>query len=118
MRAEHLDLYLYCFNSNGNLSVKYHKLDSNGRLFPAEEELNSDTLMLSRAINLDDWLKNRTIQGLPRKSISDGESSYLNLKENSVARFGAGSGRVVLNCSRYPQYSYAELGVRVARVKI
>lgn len=128
-RGEHLDLF--CFNSNGKLSVKYHKLgsngklsvkyhkiDSNGRLVLVEEELDPDTLMRNKGINLDDWLKNHTRQGLPRRNVSDGRSSYWPPRDNSVARFGAYSDRAFLGCSRYPQLSDPEIGVRVACAKI
>ncbi len=90
---------------NGNLDAGYRK------------ELET-CLMEDRTpgIDLDYWLKNATIQGLPPTNNPNGKLYYLcpDKDNNSVARFVAGSGRAGLSCGRYPTFAYSSLGVRLA----
>lgn len=94
--------------------ITYHRFNSSGTLEQVTEPLDSDTLMNDKipGISLEDWLKNPTPQGLPRRGIADGNLWYWFPRAGCVSRFRAGSDRVNLYCLEGPQYSNAGLGVR------
>ncbi|MEK6844708.1 MAG: hypothetical protein AABX44_00460 [Nanoarchaeota archaeon] len=115
-RAEWLDADFKF--ENKKLYINYnHVLNKNGNLIPKNLELlDSNTLMRDKTpgIDLEDYIiKNHTEQGLPNKKVKPGFFYYWHpSKDNlSVARFGTGSDRVVLNCGRYKFGSYPNLGV-------
>src|SRR3989344_709178 len=110
-RGEHLDAKF----DNGKIT--YHKF-VNGELIEVTERLDEDTVMEDRRISFGYWLKNPTAQGLVRNDTPEGDISSWYPRDNSVARFVAGSGRVVLSCDGDPRVSDSALGVRVARVRI
>jgi len=64
-------------------------------------------------ISLDDWISgvNVTIQGLPRKNISEGDLNYWSPTTGRVADFSALSTRAYLGCGRDPSGRYGVLGV-------
>ncbi|MBS3146737.1 hypothetical protein J4471_03500 [Candidatus Woesearchaeota archaeon] len=80
-----------------NKKIYYMKFIK-GSLLAVEEELDKDTLMEDKQINLDDWLRNPTSQGLPRKNAKTGEFNYWYPRNGVVAGFGASSGRAYLDC--------------------
>ncbi len=71
-------------------------------------------------IDMNDWLRDANDQGLPKPNVKDGSLYYWQpgKDNNSVARFGAYSGRAGLCCCRDPSISYSALGVRAMRKKI
>jgi len=85
------------------------KYDFDGRT--VDEKLDDDTLMTDIQISLEDWLDNPTKQGLPRNNIKPGSLYYWHPRDNTVARFGAGSGRASLVCGGHPEVSVSGLGV-------
>ena len=97
--------------------IIYNKVTNNG-LEKVTEQLDNDTLMESKipGIDLESWLKNPTIQGLPRKNTKEGDLYYWKPIKESVARFSASSNGADLNCVRSPSYSDAGLGVRRAKI--
>jgi len=117
-RAEWLDAK---FGSKGILkksySITYHKITPNGDLEEATEPLD-DCLLSNKQINLEEWLRKATSQGLPAPDTSNGSLHYLSPANGTVARFIACSDGVGLNCSRDPEYSYSSLGVRAARDEV
>jgi hypothetical protein len=80
-----------------------------------EEKLDMETLMEDKQIDLESWLDNHTRQGLPNKKIKSGNLYYWAPRENSVARFDAGSSGASLNCDGGPSYGGSILGVRAVR---
>ena len=112
-RAEWFD------NSFGKNTTTYHKFNTNGKLVEVTEDLDPDTLMEDRTpgIDLNSWLRNPTAQGLPRKTVPNGDSYYWPPKDGYVARFFANSDRAILNCYRSPQGSGPVLGVRHAKIR-
>lgn len=108
-RAEQLD------GKFGENTITYHKF-VDGTFKEATEPLE-DCLMEDKTpgIDLEDWLKNPTSQGLPRKKCKAGKLYYWHPRNGTVAGFGADSDRAVLYCDRNPQSSNADLGVRSAR---
>ena len=100
--------------SNQHL-ITYDKIMDNGDVKQVTEELDQDTLMQDKLISLEEWLKNPNSQGLPGKSISDGNLYFYHPKDNSVARFDAYSSRASLDCFGNPSYSNSGLGVRFCR---
>jgi hypothetical protein len=66
-------------------------------------------------INLEHWLENPTNQGLPKSNVPQGDLYYWGPINGSVARFGAGSGRALLDCDGGPSSAGSDLGVRAAK---
>lgn len=102
---------------NGKMWVYYHKFTKDGIIIPDFEILDSDTLMESKypGISLEDWVENHTKQGLPKKSIREGNMHYWKPKKESFASFGVGGIRVNLesNLNQSRIYSFGT-GVRFA----
>jgi hypothetical protein len=117
-RAEWIDAD---FKTKGrNLYVNSsHILDSKGNLIPQVSEiLDRNTLMIDSRISLGDFLhRNNTSQGLPTKNVESGGLYYWYPRSdnNSVARFGAGSGRTSFDCDGNPSSRDSDLGVRAVR---
>ncbi len=111
-RAEWLDA------KYGDNIITYTEVINNG-FKKVTEQLDNDTLMENKipGINLESWLKNPTIQGLPRKSTKEGKLYYLMPQDGYVAWFGADSAWAVLSCGRDSTYSDTGLGVRRAKIK-
>lgn len=107
----------------GKVAMNYEHRMVNGTLTPTRKDevlegyLDQDK---KPGINLNEWLKNATYQGLPTSNIPDGDLYYWRpgKDNNSVAGFGADSGRAGLGCNRNPSNAGASLGVRAARKKI
>ena len=97
--------------------IRYINFDSAGKLIEDTEELDEDTLMDDKRISLDEWLRNPTPQGFPRKDVADGEFYYYFLRDGAVVRFDADSDRAGLFCDRDPTFSSAVLGVRRAKIR-
>lgn len=108
-RAERLDAQFTYERKRWYVS-SLHKPTIEGLVATMKEELDLDTLMEDRGIELTSL--NFTTQGLPRCDISEGSILYWYPQHNSVARFGAGSGRAYLGCNGDSGYSPAALGVR------
>lgn len=94
-----------------------HNLSPFGNLNPAYKRRLETCLMEYRApgINLNDWIRNATAQGLPSQNISNGDLYYwcLNKDNDSVARFEVGSGLAALCCGVYSAYHSPLLGARI-----
>ena len=103
-RGEHLHAEF------GKNTITYHKF-VDGKFVEVTEELE-DCLMQDRLIDMNDWLRNPTSQGLPRKKCKEGKLSYWFPREGAVARFFANSDWAGLDCFRDPRDSGAEFGVR------
>ena len=80
---------------------------------PLEDCLMQDKIP---GINLDSWLQNPTLQGLPQQNIQDGDLYFWHPRNNCVAGFFADSLGVSLDCYGYPSFALAGLGVRVAKI--
>lgn len=96
----------------------YHTLNEKGNLIPSSSKiLNKNTLMRDNAkgISLENWLKNPTKQGLPRKKIKHGEMYYRCPKNdnNSIARFEASRWGVGLECDNSPYNKDLRIGARM-----
>jgi hypothetical protein len=105
---------------NGNLYMNYsHRVDNQGNLVPANKELLLPCLMSDRkpGIDLDDWLANANVQGLPQDNVKQGSIWYwAPMRDNkSVAGFGADSGGAVLGCGRNASFTNSSLGVHSAQ---
>jgi len=118
-RAEWLDAD---FKYEGEkLFIEYnHRLDANGNLIAGrKEELSSDWLDEDKipGINLEKWLKDANVHGLPKTNAGTGDLYYWcpDRDNNSVAGFSANSGRADLDCVRDRSGSIAGLGVRAAQ---
>ena len=115
-RSEWLDAD---FKVKGNdLYVNYsHTLDAKGNLLPKYSEKLTDYLTEDKTpgIDLNEWLKDANVHGLPKPNIKNGNLYYWapDRDNNSVAGFLADSVRAALNCDRYPTYTYSDLGVRI-----
>ena len=74
-------------------------------------------LAADKQIDLDNLLINSTKHGLPKKNVKEGSLNYWapDNDNNSVARFGAGSGWFYLVCGGDPRYADGGLGVRRAK---
>ena len=118
-RAEWLDAK---FSNKGTirkkLQITYNKIKPDGSLEEVTEPLQ-DCLMKDKTpgINLDYWLNNATVQGIPPKNQTDGTLYFWQPKDTAVAWFGADSDGVYLSCDWYPQFTNAGLGVRAAKIK-
>jgi hypothetical protein len=118
-RAEWLDAD---FKVQGeDLIINYHTFDKNGNVIQKSEKLDKNTLRKNKTpgISLDDWLKNPTKQGLPKKSIKSGDLFYFVPDEdnNSVAWLGASPDRSGLVSNGIPSDSVPDLGVRAAKLR-
>ena len=102
----------------GKNTLAYHRIREDGTLIKTTEPLE-ECLMQNKipGIDLGDWLRNPTSQGLPRKDTPDGDLHYWHPINNAIARFGADSGGAGLVCFLDPQYSSSALGVRAARLR-
>ncbi len=105
------------FKRDEDWFIIYHKIKSDGTLEEVTESLE-ECLMEDKTpgISLDYWLANATQQGLPFKKTKKGGLYYWNPRDGSVARFGAGSDRVVFYCDWDPLYSDGGLGVRRQKI--
>ena len=97
-----------------NNQITYHKFDSSGNIIQVTEHLDKDTLMENRSpgISLADYIKNPTSQGLPRKTVKEGEFHYWHPKNGRVARLLSDSVRVLLYCNWDSGDADSSLGVR------
>lgn len=82
----------------------------------AHKEKLAGCLMQDRTINLADWLKNPTPQGLPKSDVKDGNLLFWFPRLDSVAGFDAYSNRANLYCYGDPAGRNSYLGVRAAKV--
>ncbi len=96
------------------LYITAPRIHSDGKITITPEELDEDTLMEDKTpgISLEDWLKNPTPQGLPRKGTKIGDNYYWFPRDSHVARFLAVSGRVGLSCGVVRGVSDLGLGLR------
>jgi len=108
-RTEWLDAK-FSINTNSYFS----KLCINKKLERLETCLMQDK---TPGIDLDYWLANANSQGLPLTNNPDGKLHYWCPKEGCVARFGADSEWVDLDCYDNPMLSDPELGVRPVKRK-
>jgi len=114
-RAEWLDAKFS--SKEDKLFIAYHKIKDDGELEEFSEELK-DCLMSDKTpgIDLDYWLSNSTSWGIPKTNIPNGSLYYWHPIDTAVVRFCVDSGRVYLDCYRYPQYSISWLWVRRAKI--
>jgi len=106
------------FHKDGTTDkVKYHRFNTSGQLIEVDEILDPDTLKEDRKIGLDDWLRNPTSQGLPRKGITSGDLHYWSPVNGRIAGFYTYSDGAYLDCSGDPSDSDPVLGVRSAKIK-
>jgi len=118
-RAEWLDAD-FKYQGKGDkkiMNVNYcHELKGKD-LVPKYTEQLADYLTEDRTpgIDLNEWLKNPNIQGLPKPNIKKGELYYFAppFDNNSVARFNANSGGADLGCGGGPTSTVSGLGVRI-----
>ena len=120
-RAEWLDADFKIFNAQG-------KIAKEGELYLLTKHIiqGSELIPQYRA-NIEGKYLNSNSQidknsfneyGLAVRAGTDFYQWYPRTDNNSVAGFGAYSVRAVLNCDWGPDYSFASLGVRLARKKI
>ncbi|MDO8516491.1 MAG: hypothetical protein Q7S33_00035 [Nanoarchaeota archaeon] len=115
LRAEYLDAdFKY---ENNKLYIEYeHKLDSNGNLIAGKREELSDWLDKDKnpGIDLISLFKTANKHGLSTSKTKSGDLYYHcpDKDNNSVSRFGAGSGRAGLNCVWVRSGTGSGLGVR------
>ena len=87
-------------------------LNKGKKLEKVVSELDPETLMELKTINLKDLVRYHTPQGLPRKDIPEGTKlRYWPPRDKYVARFDGGSGGTGLGCGWYPAGSGAGLGI-------
>ena len=103
---------------NKKAQITYHRIEKR-KLQPITEPLEK-CLRENKlpGIDLEYWLKNATVHGLPVQNTPAGNLYYWHPQENCVAWFYAGSIRACLYCDVDPQDSVALLGVRAARVRV
>ncbi len=113
-RSEWLDADFKVYNNE--LHINYAHELIGGQLKPRYSEKLSACLMESRTpgIDLSDWLKTATHQGLPPANVATGALYYYKPPEdnNSVAGFSAGAGWSFLYCNWSPRSTNTSLGVR------
>ena len=121
-RAEWLD-HKYSSQSKGlfkgkEMCVTYHKFDSSGNLVEFTEPLDEDTLMKNKipGISLDDWVNHPTSQGLPIKTVKEGDLYFWKPIEGRVTGLIAGAGWAGLVCVGDASNSNANLGVRSTKI--
>ncbi|MBS3118765.1 hypothetical protein J4417_03750 [Candidatus Woesearchaeota archaeon] len=117
-RAEWLDADFKVINNVSHINYAHQTI--NGKLQPKYSEPLQGWLMEDKQIDLEDYLKRATFQGLPPVDVKSGRVYYWKLlsDNNSVAGFWAVADRVDLGCRRNPQYSDTAIGVRRAQAKI
>ncbi len=116
-RAEWLDAQFK--EKKGKLHIDYEHRIVKGKLTAQKSEplacyLAEDKLP---GIDLDDYLKRATSQGLPPNDVKSGSLYYWSPADGYVAWFRAIAGRAGLNCRGYPRDSITALGVRRRRAK-
>jgi len=120
-RAEHLDAKFYA--KDDELWVLYkHIVDSNGDLLAQGEKLEGHLMQdkksgISSEISLEHWLNNPTKQGLPPEDCKPGSLGYWQPRDGTVAKFIAYKLMAGLACSRQPDDSHSNLGVRAVRTR-
>ena len=119
-RAEWIDAdFKY---ENKQFFIVYHVFDDKGNIIQKKEELDRNTLFEDRTpgISLEDYLKNSTGQGLPLKSVEEGNLYYwAPMKDNnSVARFNADGDGANLDYYTGSAVRLSNLGVRAAKKEI
>ncbi len=118
-RAEWLDADFQVVKDKLHLNYEHRYVQ--GKLQPQRSEPLQGCLMENRTpgIDLDDYLKRATSQGMPPADVKSGSLYYWKpmSDNNSVARFRAFAGGVDLDCRGDPQRSSAALGVRRSRAK-
>ena len=96
-------------------SMNYaHESDKNKKLIPQNSEiLDQETLIKDKKINLEDWINSSyTMQGLPCKSVKEGESYFYYPRDKKAVRFGANSAFNYLSCGWNPYGGVEGLGTR------
>jgi len=116
-RAEWLDAEFKV--ENKDLFVYYYVFENN-KIIRKKEKLDEDTLRLDKTpgILLENWLKDSTKQGLPKKDIKNGDLYYWNPENGKVAVFSADDGGAVLYCYWNPSYLGSSLGVRAVKLTL
>ena len=111
-KSEFLDAY-FRLTQEGKITVTYHKPRRGGGLELVTEPLE-DCLMEDRTpgIDLNSWLSEANIQGLPSRRIAHGGLDYWHPRQDSIAWFKAGIDMTVLDCYGNPHFSDPTLGVR------
>ena len=101
-----------------NLTITHPVVQPDGKIKRVTESLDKNTLMKDRipGIDLKDWLKNQTDQGLVTSTNKQGNVNYWYPRPNTVALFNANSGWVYFNCSGDSGGSGSALGSWPARV--
>jgi len=109
-RGEHLgDFYVI---KGGELMTHHTEITPQQTLSEVKKPLDKSYLKKDGYIDLEDWLKNPTEDGFPRKKGKSHVHSWYP-RENRVVRFGASSGRAGLDCGGDPSDSDPALGVRI-----
>ena len=99
----------------GKMCVNYHSFDNNGKIIKKQEELEpylgGD---VTPGIDLNQWLKNHTKQGLPplKPLTIVGRLHYFAPVEDKVAYFSMGSNEIKFGCIRDSHRSYPPTGIR------
>ncbi len=116
-RAERLDAKFE--NKKGRLHINYEHRTINGKLTAQKSEPLADYLAADKApsIDLDDYLKRATSQGMPPADAKSGSLYYWSPVDGGVAGFRADAVWVCLNGGGDPRSSVAALGVRRRRAK-
>ncbi len=116
-RAEWLDAKFE--EKKGKLYINYEHRTFNGKLTAKNSEQLANYLAEDRTpgIDLGDYLKRATFQGMPPAKVKSGSLYYWSPADGWVARFRAGAAWVDLSCGDVPRGSGAALGVRHRRAK-
>ncbi len=116
-RAEWLDAQFE--EKKGKLHINYEHRAIDGKITAQKSEPLANYLAEDKApgINLDDYLKRATVQGMPPADIKSGSLYYWSPVDGGVAWFGAGAGGTDLDCRVIPQSSFTALEVRRRRAK-
>jgi len=69
-------------------------------------------------IDLVSLTKNATLQGLPSKKVSRGETAWTYPRLDTVLRFGADHAKTGFYCGKHPGYSNDCIAVRPARISL
>ena len=104
-RGEWIDNKFEKNSKESYLLLSQHEFDSSGNLVPDhKEELDPDTLMKERNIDIINWLtKNYTPQGLPNKNVKEGRHYYRPPTGRGYTVQISGSSNVVfIPCDAYP----------------
>lgn len=108
-RAELLDAKY--FKANGNLFVRYHKIEDDGYLKKVTEKIEDSIFMKDQKIDL----KSMNIQGLPTARGTD--ISYFHPRNNRITLFSADIGKTLFYCGANSEGSVDGLGVRRIKIK-